>query len=102
MLASGSGAFSNVYKAIDRQTGLKVAVKVVRKYELNQTQVGPFLFSCLSLPCSSLFSSARSLSLDRVSAVVEEPTSALGADNACLKRPIASHTRVVPGVPEVS
>ncbi|KAL7411942.1 kinase-like domain-containing protein [Mrakia frigida] len=36
----GDGAFSNVYKAIDRKTGLKVAVKVVRKYELNQSQNG--------------------------------------------------------------
>jgi serine/threonine protein kinase len=35
----GDGAFSNVYKAIDRKTGQKVAVKVVRKYELNSTQV---------------------------------------------------------------
>lgn len=34
-----SGAFSNVYKAIDRETGQKVAVKVVRKYELNSNQV---------------------------------------------------------------
>lgn len=35
----GDGAFSNVYKAIDRRSGQKVAVKVVRKYELNQSQV---------------------------------------------------------------
>ena len=35
----GDGAFSNVYKAVDRKTGQKVAVKVVRKYELNSTQV---------------------------------------------------------------
>lgn len=34
----GDGAFSNVYKAIDRRSGQKVAVKVVRKYELNQSQ----------------------------------------------------------------
>lgn len=42
-----SGAFSNVYKAKDRRTGQKVAIKVVRKYELNSNQVGtPFsLFS---------------------------------------------------------
>ncbi|WVQ72756.1 hypothetical protein IAR50_002316 [Cryptococcus sp. DSM 104548] len=36
----GDGAFSNVYKAIDRRSGIKVAVKVVRKYELNQSQHG--------------------------------------------------------------
>ncbi|KAJ3756780.1 kinase-like domain-containing protein [Lentinula raphanica] len=36
----GDGAFSNVYKAIDIKTGQKVAVKVVRKYELNATQDG--------------------------------------------------------------
>lgn len=34
----GDGAFSNVYKAIERKTGRKVAVKVVRKYELNHSQ----------------------------------------------------------------
>jgi serine/threonine protein kinase len=36
----GDGAFSNVYKAIERKTGRKVAVKVVRKYELNHSQSG--------------------------------------------------------------
>jgi len=47
--SSSSGAFSNVYKAIDRMTGLKVAVKVVRKYELNSSQVRAlFLFRTLS------------------------------------------------------
>ncbi|CAL1702150.1 unnamed protein product [Somion occarium] len=34
----GDGAFSNVYKAIDLRTGEKVAVKVVRKYELSASQ----------------------------------------------------------------
>ncbi|KAK0524799.1 MAPK-activated protein kinase Srk1 [Tilletia horrida] len=34
----GDGAFSNVYKARDRNTGKKVAIKVVRKYELNSNQ----------------------------------------------------------------
>ncbi|KAI5125034.1 hypothetical protein M0805_007458 [Coniferiporia weirii] len=36
----GDGAFSNVYKAIDISTGQKVAVKVVRKFELNASQDG--------------------------------------------------------------
>ncbi|KAL1413592.1 MAPK-activated protein kinase Srk1 [Vanrija albida] len=36
----GDGAFSNVYKAIDNRSGKKVAIKVVRKYELNSTQNG--------------------------------------------------------------
>ncbi|KAH7887888.1 kinase-like domain-containing protein [Phlebopus sp. FC_14] len=36
----GDGAFSNVYKGIDLSTGNKVAVKVVRKYELNASQAG--------------------------------------------------------------
>ncbi|KAG9014943.1 hypothetical protein FRB94_007015 [Tulasnella sp. JGI-2019a] len=36
----GDGAFSNVYKAIDLDSGKKVAVKVVRKYELNASQEG--------------------------------------------------------------
>ncbi|KAH7904223.1 kinase-like domain-containing protein [Hygrophoropsis aurantiaca] len=36
----GDGAFSNVYKAIDLSTGKKVAVKVVRKFELNASQAG--------------------------------------------------------------
>lgn len=34
----GDGAFSNVYKAIDLTTNEKVAVKVVRKLELNASQ----------------------------------------------------------------
>ncbi|CAG8504249.1 9093_t:CDS:2 [Acaulospora colombiana] len=34
----GDGAFSNVYKAIDTETKEKVAVKVVRKRELNYSQ----------------------------------------------------------------
>ncbi|KAF5387803.1 hypothetical protein D9615_000239 [Tricholomella constricta] len=36
----GDGAFSNVYKGIDLRTSAKVAVKVVRKYELNASQAG--------------------------------------------------------------
>ncbi|KAK1924405.1 putative serine/threonine-protein kinase [Papiliotrema laurentii] len=36
----GDGAFSNVYKAIERKSGQKCAVKVVRKYELNHSQNG--------------------------------------------------------------
>lgn len=43
----GDGAFSNVYKARDKQTGQKVAIKVVRKYELNSNQVS---FSCSIYP----------------------------------------------------
>ncbi len=42
----GDGAFSNVYKARDRQTGQKVAIKVVRKYELNSNQVRILDKSC--------------------------------------------------------
>ncbi|KAG0182821.1 hypothetical protein DFQ28_005249 [Apophysomyces sp. BC1034] len=34
----GDGAFSNVFKAVDLETSEKVAVKAVRKYELNQQQ----------------------------------------------------------------
>ncbi|EGG08813.1 uncharacterized protein MELLADRAFT_52101 [Melampsora larici-populina 98AG31] len=34
----GDGAFSNVYKAIDRRTNQKVAIKCVRKFELNRNQ----------------------------------------------------------------
>lgn len=34
----GDGAFSNVYKAMDLRTAEKVAIKVVRKFELNSTQ----------------------------------------------------------------
>ncbi|KAL4241594.1 Protein kinase domain-containing protein [Abortiporus biennis] len=36
----GDGAFSNVYKAIDLRTNQKVAVKVVRKFELSASQAG--------------------------------------------------------------
>lgn len=39
----GDGAFSNVYKAIDLTTNEKVAVKVVRKFELNASQRGNIL-----------------------------------------------------------
>ena len=46
----GDGAFSNVYKARDTQTGDEVAIKVVRKFEMNSNQV------CLE-PCSWTFSS---------------------------------------------
>jgi len=35
----GDGAFSNVYKARDTQTGAEVAIKVVRKFEMNSNQV---------------------------------------------------------------
>ena len=34
-----SGAFSNVYKAMDRETKEWVAIKIVRKYELSPHQV---------------------------------------------------------------
>jgi serine/threonine protein kinase len=34
-----SGAFSTVYKAIDKTTQMKVAIKVVRRRELNHSQV---------------------------------------------------------------
>ncbi|KAJ3501352.1 hypothetical protein NLJ89_g9373 [Agrocybe chaxingu] len=36
----GDGAFSNVYRAVEIGTGRRVAVKVVRKYELNSSQAG--------------------------------------------------------------
>jgi len=35
----GDGAFSNVYKARDTQTRDEVAIKVVRKFEMNSNQV---------------------------------------------------------------
>ncbi|MBW0510057.1 hypothetical protein O181_049772 [Austropuccinia psidii MF-1] len=34
----GDGAFSNVYKAFDKRTSQKVAIKCVRKFELNRSQ----------------------------------------------------------------
>lgn len=34
-----SGAFSNVYKAMDRETQEWVAIKIVRKFELSPHQV---------------------------------------------------------------
>lgn len=55
----GDGAFSNVYKALEKKTGRKVAVKVVRKYELNSSQVRkrfpPSVYTIpgiLRLPCA--------------------------------------------------
>lgn len=41
-----SGAFSNVYKAYDTKMDRMVAVKVVRKFELNAHQVRDKLFCC--------------------------------------------------------
>ena len=35
----GDGAFSNVYRARDTQTNAEVAIKVVRKFEMNNNQV---------------------------------------------------------------
>lgn len=35
----GDGAFSNVYRAKDIRTGTEVAIKVVRKFEMNANQV---------------------------------------------------------------
>jgi len=35
----GDGAFSNVYRARDLQTGDEVAIKVVRRFEMNANQV---------------------------------------------------------------
>lgn len=47
----GDGAFSNVYRAKD-STGQygEVAIKVVRKYEMNSNQVGCITVSCCILP----------------------------------------------------
>ncbi|KAG5635775.1 hypothetical protein H0H81_010135 [Sphagnurus paluster] len=55
----GDGAFSNVYKGIDLRTNAKVAVKVVRKYELNASQT---LTSTFSLLIVLLFPLARGIS----------------------------------------
>jgi hypothetical protein len=41
-----SGAFSNVYKAYDTKMDRMVAVKVVRKFELNAHQVRDKQFCC--------------------------------------------------------
>jgi serine/threonine-protein kinase RCK2 len=50
----GDGAFSNVYRARDTQTGQEVAIKVVRKFEMNNNQVSTgywdFDFSYLHTP----------------------------------------------------
>lgn len=50
-----SGAFSNVYKAIDRRTNSKVAIKCVRKFELNHSQVGLFSLFQFSPPPAFCF-----------------------------------------------
>jgi serine/threonine protein kinase len=46
-MLTDSGAFSTVYKAQNRESGQMVAIKVVRKHELNASQVCilPFPFS---------------------------------------------------------
>ena len=48
----GDGAFSNVYKARDTQTGDEVAIKVVRKFEMNSNQV--CLDYVLEIPLTAL------------------------------------------------
>jgi hypothetical protein len=48
LLSLSSGAFSNVYKAYDTKNDRLVAVKVVRKFDMNAQQV------CLRLYPSSL------------------------------------------------
>ena len=55
----GDGAFSNVYRAKDNEGQYpEVAIKVVRKFEMNSTQVrsppSPVLLvrACIHLPCS--------------------------------------------------
>ena len=49
----GDGAFSNVYKARDTTTHDEVAIKVVRKFEMNSNQVCPDLGSTKTayFPC---------------------------------------------------
>lgn len=43
----GDGAFSNVYKAVDLEGSAgEVAIKVVRKFEMNSTQVSMAVPSC--------------------------------------------------------
>lgn len=43
----GDGAFSNVYKAVDLEGNAgEVAIKVVRKFEMNSTQVSMAMPSC--------------------------------------------------------
>ena len=39
IMKMGDGAFSNVYRARDTQSGQEVAIKVVRKFEMNNNQV---------------------------------------------------------------
>jgi len=49
----GDGAFSNVYRASDNNGQYnEVAIKVVRKYEMNSTQVSRGAILCLS-SCAS-------------------------------------------------
>lgn len=48
----GDGAFSNVYRAKDNEGQYpEVAIKVVRKFEMNSTQVSCLLATSHSLPC---------------------------------------------------
>lgn len=49
----GDGAFSNVYRARDTQTGHEVAIKVVRKFEMNNNQVRP-ASGTAEFPCFTL------------------------------------------------
>ena len=53
-----------MYKARDRQTGQKVAIKVVRKYELNSNQVRTIDLLCSRL--GSVLRRLRSVSVPRL------------------------------------
>lgn len=61
----GDGAFSNVYRAKDNQGQYEqVAIKVVRKFEMNNGQVRtkgflPFLYTLLSVSCNFCFARTR-------------------------------------------
>jgi hypothetical protein len=63
----GDGAFSNVYRAKDTQQGGEVAIKVVRKFEMNSNQVCPtaetthFAFLSLFLPVATTLRVTRQL-----------------------------------------
>jgi serine/threonine protein kinase len=68
----GDGAFSNVYKALERKTGRKVAVKVVRKYELNSTQVSAVPYCIYRLYCLTVRWPRTGKAVERCAVVVIE------------------------------
>ena len=83
-MLTGSGAFSTVYKAQNRESGQMVAIKVVRKHELNASQVCILPFP-LSFPVFQFALSVNHEILQRMRAVFASGGSPLSNLFVCFR-----------------